>query len=210
MAIHTWLIYLTITAITAATPGPAVLLAVTNSTLYGWKKSVFSALGNITALLFMGIITISGLEAILTTSEQVFNIIKYLGAAYLIYIGIKMFFQKNAITDDEDSVFEYQDVSPLKLGIQAFGVAMSNPKAILFLTALFPQFINTANPIAIQFSILMVTLMVLSFSFLMFYAIIAYKAKSWLISPDRIRIVNRTSGALFVGIGLLLATSSRK
>ncbi len=93
---------------------------------------------------------------------------------------------------------------------QAFGVAMSNPKAIVFLTALFPQFVNINEALIPQFSVLIATLMIFSFSFLMFYALLAHNVKTWLSKPNRIKAVNRTSGSIFIGFGVLLATSSNK
>jgi len=101
-----------------------------------------------------------------------------------------------------------KDISSNKLFFQALGVALSNPKAIVFLTALFPQFINTNQILLPQFSMLIFTLMIFSFSFLMFYALLAHKAKIWLSKPSRIKAFNRTSGSIFVGIGVFLATSS--
>ncbi len=81
---------------------------------------------------------------------------------------------------------------------------------IVFLTALFPQFINIEQALIPQFTLLIATLMCFSFSFLMSYALLAHNAKIWLASPGRIKVVNRTSGAIFIGFGLLLATSTNK
>ena len=102
------------------------------------------------------------------------------------------------------------DVASQKIFIQALGIALSNPKAIVFLTALFPQFVNTNDALIPQFSILIATLMIFSFSFLMFYALLAHKAKIWIAKPNRVKTFNRTSGSIFIGFGLLLATSSNK
>jgi threonine/homoserine/homoserine lactone efflux protein len=210
MTVQTWLIFLTLTIVAAATPGPAVLFIMTKSISYGWKKTIYSALGNIIAILIMGIITISGLGVILITSELVFNIIKYIGAAYLVYLGVKIFFQRDTILYDKDGSLEVAHVSSIKLFFQAFGVAISNPKAIVFLTAIFPQFLNMKEPLAIQFTILISTSIISSFSFLMIYAMLAHKVKILLNMPHRVKFVNRLSGTLFMGIGVLLATSSKK
>ena len=78
MAIQSWLIYLTLVFIATATPGPAVLFIVTNSTIYGWKKASYAAIGNIIGLLFLGIIAVTGLGTILKASEVIFNLIKAL------------------------------------------------------------------------------------------------------------------------------------
>jgi len=208
MTLQSWLMYLALVFVATSTPGPAVLFIMTNATLHGWRKAVFAALGNIAGLLCLGIIAVTGLGTILNTSEIIFNMIKYMGAAYLIYLGIKLLVQKNTdlVTINNQVILE--NISSNKLFFQALGVALSNPKAIVFLTALFPQFINTNQTLLPQFSMLIITLMIFSFSFLMFYALLAHKAKVWLSKPNRIKAFNRTSGSIFVGIGVFLATSS--
>jgi len=210
MTIQSWLMYLTLVTVATATPGPAVLFIMTNSTLHGWRKATFAALGNIIGLFCLGILAVTGLGTILKTSELIFNIIKYAGAAYLIYLGLKLIFQKSLDFNSINSQLISTDISYLKLFFQAFGVAMSNPKAIVFLTALFPQFVNINKALIPQFSMLIVTLMIFSFSFLMFYALLAHNVKIWLTKPNRINVVNRTSGSVFIGFGVLLATSSNK
>ena len=210
MTIQSWLMYLMLVIVATSTPGPAVLFIMTNSTLYGWRKATFSALGNITGLFCMGILTVTGLGAILNASEIIFNFVKYFGAAYLIYLGIKLFFQKGLDFQSAQSHLIAADVPSIKIYFQAFGVAVSNPKAIVFLTALFPQFLNINEPLIPQFVILISTLMTLSFTFLMLYSLMAHKAKTWLAKSSRVRFVSRTSGAIFMGFGILLATSSNK
>ncbi len=210
MAIESLMIYLLLVIVTTATPGPAVLFIITNSTSYGWKKSVYAALGNIIGLFCLGIIAITGLGSILNTSATLFNTIKYAGAVYLIYLGLKLIFQKNITFSTLKDQSNLADFSSPKLFFQAFGVAISNPKAIVFLTALFPQFINIEKALIPQFSTLILILMFFSFLFLMFYALLAHKMKSYLSQPKRMKYFNRTSGTVFIGFGCLLATSSCK
>ena len=210
MTTQAWLMYLTMVLVATATPGPAVLFIVTNSTLHGWKKSTFSALGNIVGLFCLGVIAVTGLGTILNTSVIVFNIIKFAGAAYLIYLGLKLFLQKQTVFDDLPGPPVSTDKSGWKIFVQAIGVALSNPKAIVFLTALFPQFLNIEKPLIPQFSLLILTLMAFSFLFLMIYALAAHRAKAWLMKPGRVKLFSRTSGSVFIGFGLLLATSSNK
>jgi threonine/homoserine/homoserine lactone efflux protein len=202
--------YLTLVIVATSTPGPAVLFIMTNSTLHGWRKATFAALGNIVGLFCLGIIAVTGLGAILKASEIIFNIIRYAGAAYLIYLGLKLIFQRSS----EFSIIKNQlistDVSSQKLFFRALGVALSNPKAIVFLTALFPQFVNINESLIPQFSILIAILMLFSFFFLMFYALLAHRVKTLLTKPNRIKTFNRTSGSIFIGFGFLLATASNK
>jgi homoserine/homoserine lactone efflux protein len=208
MTIQSWLMYLTLVTVATATPGPAVLFIMTHSTLHGWRKAAFAALGNIVGLFCLGILAVAGLGTILKTSELIFNIVKYAGAAYLVYLGLKMIFQKrldfHALKNQSTST----NMSSHKLFFQALGVAMSNPKAIVFLTALFPQFIYVNKALIPQFSMLIATLMIFSFSFLMFYALLAHTAKIWLAKPSKMNAVNKISGTIFIGFGILLARSS--
>ena len=210
MSLHSWLMYLTLVVIATSTPGPAVLFIMTNSTLHGWRKAAFAALGNIVGLFCLGIMAIAGLGTILKTSEIVFNVIKYCGAAYLIYLGLKMIVSKNFDLGNMQTQRVTADITPQKIFAQAWGVAISNPKAIVFLTALFPQFIHIDKALVPQFTMLMATLMLFSFAFLMFYALLAHQVKAWLNNAKRLKYFNRTSGSIFIGFGILLAASSNK
>jgi len=210
MTFQSWLMYLTLVIVATATPGPAVFFIMTNSALHGWRKAAFAALGNIFGLFCLGIIAVTGIGAILKTSEMIFSVVKYAGAMYLIYLGLKLIFQNKLDFSAKNNQLISANVSSLKIFFQAFSVAVSNPKAIVFLTALFPQFVNMNEALVSQFSMLIVTLMIFSFSFLMFYASIAHNAKNWLTKPNRINAVSQTSGSIFIGFGILLATSSNK
>ncbi len=210
MALQSWLMYLGFVVVATSSPGPAVIFIVTNSTVYGWRKSIFAAIGNVIGLLIIGVLSITGLGTILTNSQSIFATIKYAGAAYLIYMGIKMILKGNLNFDKDRLMPKRNDSSSLKIFMKALGVAVSNPKALIFLTALFPQFINLKHPIIPQFSILILVLIVFSFSFLMLYAILAHQAKNWLLNSTRVKFLNWTGGTLFVGFGLLLAFSTNK
>jgi threonine/homoserine/homoserine lactone efflux protein len=208
MTVQSWLMYLILVVIATSTPGPAVLFITTKSLLHGWRKSVFAALGNIAGLLLLGVIAVTGLGAILKTSEGLFTFIRYAGAAYLVFLGIKLFCQKNINVETPQNLSPAAIISSKKLFLQALGIAVSNPKAIVFLTALLPQFMVIDRPIAMQFVLLISVLMLFSFSFLMLYSVLASQARAWFTRPGRARAVNRTSGSIFVGFGILLAVSS--
>ena len=210
MPTESWVIYLALVTAATATPGPAVLFIISISALHGWNKAAYAALGNIIGLFSLGIIAITGLGTILNTSVAFFNILKYAGSVYLVYLGLKLIFQKNNSFSPIKNQVIPDNISSQKLFLQAFTVAISNPKAIVFLTALFPQFINIEGTLIPQFSLLIVTLMSFSFFFLMSYALLAQRIKSWLNRSERIKNFNRASGSIFIGFGLLLATSSNR
>jgi len=210
MTVESWIIYLALVTAATATPGPAILFIITNSTLYGWKRAAWAALGNILGLFCLGITAITGLGTILNTSIVFFIILKYAGAAYLIYLGLKIILQKGVDFSSINAQASSKGTSSRKIFLQALAVAVSNPKAIVFLTALFPQFIDIEETLIPQFSILIITLMSFSFFFLMLYAFGAQRMKIWLNKPERTTLFNRASGSIFIGFGLLLAIASNK
>jgi homoserine/homoserine lactone efflux protein len=210
MNIESWIIYLTLVIAATATPGPAVLFIVSSSTLYGWKQATYAALGNVVGLFCAGIIAVAGLGAILNTSVACFNILKYSGAAYLVYLGLKLIFHKNSSFSSFKGQKSLSGIASHRLFFQALFVAMGNPKAIVFLTALLPQFINIEGALLPQFAILIATLMFFSFFFLMLYSLLVQRFKGWLNKSGRRQNFNRASGSVFIGFGLLLAASSNK
>lgn len=210
MTAHSWFIYLSLVFFATATPGPAILYIMATSTLHGWKKCIYAALGNIIGLLVLGVVAITGLGTILNTSVLVFNAVKYAGAAYLIYLGIRLILEKDSKLSEMNNPYAGDVASRRKIFFQALGIALSNPKAIVFLTALFPQFIIVENALLPQFSTLIATLMFFSFTFLMAYSLMAYKARTWLGTPGRLKIFHRAGGSIFIGFGVLLATSTNK
>jgi threonine/homoserine/homoserine lactone efflux protein len=210
MSLDQWLIYLLLVLAATGTPGPAVLFIMTNATRYGWQKAIFIALGNIIGLLSLGIVAVTGLGALLETSELAFAVVKTIGAAYLIYLGIKMIRSKGLQIGEETLHASKKQVSSRKLFLQAYFVAVSNPKAVVFLTALLPQFIDTQLALIPQFMMLIATLMGFSFFFLISYALLAHRARAWMSHPERIKVLNRASGGIFIGFGVLLATSSNR
>jgi homoserine/homoserine lactone efflux protein len=201
MELSTWLLFLTIALIAIISPGPAVLLSVTNSLTHGFTKSVFSSLGNITGIFFVSSAAAFGLGAVLQASALLFTILKICGAIYLIYLGIRQWRSKHNIFEKSIETSKYNQ-GMRKSFVQGLLVAMSNPKAILFFTALFPQFIDLSKPILIQFIILTTTFMFFSFFILVFYALSAHSAKSWFAKSNRAIWLNRISGTIFITFGL--------
>lgn len=211
MSAQSWLMYLMLVFIATSSPGPAVLFVVTNSTMYGRRKAVYAALGNIIGLFCLGLMAIAGLGTILKTSEFFFNLVKYIGAAYLVYLGIRLILQKSPDVNQLGTQFvRKKNISNPKVFFQALTIALSNPKAIVFLTALFPQFIDVERAVAPQFAGLIAILMFFSFSFLMFYSLLAHRVKRWLTRGYRVTLFNRISGAIFIFFGFLLTVSSNK
>ncbi|MDP2574625.1 LysE family translocator [Vibrio penaeicida] len=204
---NTWMIYVAAICILTASPGPSVLLCLSKSVTQGFRSSVFTALGSLTAI--MGILTLSftGLGMIIATSEWVFNIIKWTGAAYLIYLGVQALLSKQESYEVAEGKSQQQ--SPRSLFLSGFIVGSSNPKAIIFFTALFPQFIDPQLSLLTQYSILASTFAVMELSWLLIYAYLGAKSSNWLLQSGRAKLFNKLTGGVFVGSGILLSTTSR-
>ena len=202
MDLHTWLLYTTVAFIAIVSPGPAVLLAINNSIKYDMTAVVFSSLGNILGLFILSAAAMLGLGVVLNTSLLLFTAFKIIGALYLIYIGWKQLRNisnifANVNLEGKKSKKEYFSI--FKRG---FLICITNPKPIIFFTALFPLFLNPESSLMSQFFILTFTFMAISFTTLMSYAFFARSLKTWFSTNHRARWFNRVSGAIFVALGL--------
>lgn len=212
MELDSWMLFASIALMATLTPGPAILLVSTHSVSFGTRQSVPTMLGNISGLFIMALLSVMGLSAIILHSAPVFAAVKFAGAAYLIYLGVRLW--RNGMFDSSVQTAEGMSVCQrpraAKLYTQGVFVALSNPKAIAFCTALFPQFIQTDKPMLQQFSILIVTFMFLSFICLFGYATVAEGTKNRSKKIGFPRVFNKLFGTAFIGSGILLATASQK
>lgn len=204
MTLSTWLLYSGVALLTLLSPGPAILLAVSNSVTFGFHRVPFSTLGNITGVFLISACAMLGMGAVLKTSTLLFLLLKILGAAYLIYLGLCQWrSRKNVFLSLAPSATRAQ-LSDYHLFRRGLLVALTNPKAILFFTALFPQFVDPQKNLVSQFFILTSTFMFFSFLSLMGYAFLARSARSWFTNDHRALWFNRFSGGAFVCLGLAL------
>ncbi len=200
MTTDIWFAYLGAILLLMTTPGPSQLLMLSNSMRFGAKRSSLTALGDLTANALQMVISAVGLASILYTSQTMFLVIKWLGVAYLIYMGIQQFRKPIQATDDtiEPTVKHRKD-----LFLQGFVTSASNPKAIIFFAALFPQFINPRAEPAGQFLILGLTYLVIDGCFLMVYGVFA----SWIRRQFQARIapyLNKIAGGFLILAAVLL------
>lgn len=212
MEFDSWILFSSIALMATLTPGPAVLLVSTHSVSFGTRQSVPTMLGNISGLFIMALLSVLGLSAIILHSATIFTIVKLTGAAYLIYLGIKLW--RNGMLPKQipgvaGETFR-QSPGTFKLYTQGLFVALSNPKAIAFCTALFPQFIQQDQPMLQQFSILIATFMFLSFICLFGFARVAEGTRNRSSKIGFPRVFNKLFGSAFIGSGILLATASQK
>lgn len=208
MAFETWLMYLLAVLAVCITPGPNILLAMTHSVQYGLKRTSITALGCITATSSMALISATGLGALLLASENAFHLLKWMGGAYLCYMGISLWLKKESAFFDA-TCNTRPTIRLRRLYARGVMVSASNPKAIIFFGALFPLFINPDAPLAPQFAIMLTTFLVFSYGFIMGYAALTAKITPYLRTRRASKWFNRISGSLFMGLGLALATSEK-
>ena len=190
-------------------PGPSMFLALTHGMQYGAKKTIASALGNVIVTLFQASISIAGLGTILIASEAIFHIIKWAGAAYLIYIGLSIFFSPNMLVSQRNSDKSKKLNTLKKMFLQAALVTAGNPKAIVFFTAIFPQFIDPNSAYLFQSYILLGLCAIIAFSCFMIYAISGQKMVSLFSKANLGKYLKRIIGGTFIGAGVGLAVSNK-
>lgn len=208
MTFEGWLLFSSIALVATLTPGPAVLLVTTHSLQFGPMRSILTILGNVSGLFIMSLASVLGLSTLIFLSGTVFTIVKTCGAVYLIYLGIKLW--RQGVVSHQVSATRVGRGNGLHLYGQGLLVALTNPKAIAFTTALFPQFIVANQPLVGQFSLLVATFMIFSFLCLAAYSFAGHKAKqhsgAWISG----RLTGRIFGGIFVMAGLALAGTSRR
>ena len=196
-----WL-FLLICLVATFSPGPAVLLAIKNSASFGFWQSLKGVAGNVAAVMTLASLSAAGLGAIILASDLLFSLIKIIGGLYLTYLGIKAWnsrYTKLALQTDSKSL-----ASSKKLFMEAYVVGMSNPKAIAFYTAVFPQFIDLNQAVLPQFCLLAGTFACCSMVGLGFYALATTSISQYLARENINRLFHRLTGGIFIGFGLSL------
>ena len=204
MDISSYLLYLSISLVASVSLGPSVLLAASNGLNYGRRKALAGVAGHVSAIFVLALISASGLGAILVASETAFMVIKYAGAAYLIYIGMAIWRSKGKWSLQIASTSKPPSKALFK---QSFTLGLSNPKALVFFSALFPQFIQANAPLWPQFLLLTGTSLCNAFIFTYAYALLAFGCKKHLIKAVNSGWLGRITGSLFIGFAAVLATS---
>ncbi len=206
MALETWLLYLIASAALCVTPGPNSLLALAHGASHGVNRTIFTSLGGALGFTLTIAVCMAGLGALLTASATAFTVLKWIGAAYLIYLGIVTWRSPPLAV----SVKPRQALARRrKLFAQGFMAAASNPKGIVFFAAFLPQFIDPGRSQLLQFVILAATFVAIEFVYELVIAGSATKLAPWLGKSGLGSWFNRITGMTFVGVGGLLAAANR-
>lgn len=210
MHIETIFAFTAVAGLVTLSPGPAVLLALRNGVAFGLRSVIWSTIGNVSGLFFLSAAAMLGLGVLLKSSAFLFGAVKLLGALYLFYIGLRHLFGRSVVLNIAVDSSSAESVPRLyTLYREAFLLAATNPKPILFLTALFPQFISAEAPLLPQFFILTGIYMGLSFFCLVGYALVAVRARTVLLKPAFAKWINRFVGTVFISFGAALLALRR-
>lgn len=207
MALDNWLLYFGAVTLLSLTPGPNGLLALTHGARYGTRHSCSTIIGGTVGFVLLMLLSLMGLGSLLLASETAFATLKLLGAAYLVYLGIRQW--RSAPLQLNDPTEANANTSHKRRAIEGFTVAVSNPKVILFFMAFLPHFIDTQQPLMMQFLILASTFAVVEFAVELLLAMSAAKILGWFNHRSGMQLFNRITGGLFIGAGTLLASSQR-
>lgn len=202
MSIENWLAFATASAVILAIPGPTILLVVSYSISHGRRVAMATvggvALGDFTAMTA----SMLGLGALLATSATLFTVLKWIGAAYLVYLGIKLW-RAPVSAPHVDGNDTPMDVNSTRVFLHTYVVTALNPKSIVFFVAFLPQFIIPSEPLLLQMVVFEVTFLVLATLNAALYGVLAAAAREKIREPRVQSIVNRTGGSLMIGAGLL-------
>jgi len=203
MSFESWAAFAAASAVLLVIPGPTILLVVSYALGQGWRTAlpmaVGVALGDFTAMT----LSMLGIGALLAASATVFTIVKWIGAAYLVYLGIKLFRAGGTL----DAKPRTDAASAAKMMAHAWIVTALNPKSITFFVAFLPQFLDRSGDFWTQMVIFELTFLTLAFANAFGYALVAARARSVVSNPRAIRIFNRTGGTLLVGAGIAAAAT---
>lgn len=203
MTLNLWLAFVLAAILIAVSPGPGAALSMSAGLRHGQFGALPAIFGLQAALLIQLAIVGMGLGAVLAASATAFAVVKFAGAAYLVWLGVQKW--RRAGSDD------VAQGKALRSGLfrQGLLVNLTNPKAIVFIAALTPQFIDPGRPQWLQFLILAATMCGVDTVVMSGYALLATHLRRWLNDARAMKAQNRFFGGIFVGAGMLLATSGR-
>ncbi|MEX6500874.1 LysE family transporter [Pseudomonas zhanjiangensis] len=206
MALQTWLAFFVACWVISLSPGAGAIASMSAGLQYGFWRGYWNALGLQLGLALQILIVAAGVGALLATSALAFSLIKWFGVAYLAYLGYR---QWQALPAEMAAETIRPLGRPLVLVSRGFLVNISNPKAIVFMLAVLPQFLDPKAPLLGQYLLMGLTMIAVDLVVMAGYTGLASRVLRLLRSPGQQRLMNRTFAGLFVGAAALLATLRR-
>ncbi|MFW0772631.1 LysE family transporter [Paenarthrobacter nitroguajacolicus] len=204
MQFSLWLALVGAGTLISFTPGAGAIFTMSNSLNSGFRRSIWGILGQQVALVIHIVIVALGVGVLVSNSPVIFNVIRYAGAAYLVYLGIRQFLHKPDL--DQEKADSKKDESALSMFQRGIWVNLLNPKAIVFFLAFMPQFIRPDQPLLQQYAVLTTTVIMIDILVMWFFFAFAARSFQRFTHDERgQKVLNRVFGCLFVLVGILLA-----
>ncbi|MFS0852191.1 LysE family transporter [Microbacterium sp. 179-I 3D4 NHS] len=206
MSLAVWFSLLTASVVISFTPGAGAINTMSNSLNQGWRRSIWGIIGQQLALIVHVAIVAAGVGLLVSRSELLFNGIRYAGAAYLVYLGVRLIVARpEIVAPDDPSAPNASREGHWSMIRRGFWVNLLNPKAIVFFLAFIPQFIRLDQPPLPQYLVLLATVIVVDVLVMWgFFAAAARPFRRLTRSPRGQRGLNAVFGALFIGVAALL------
>ena len=206
MSVETWLLFVALSILPAFSPGPSLLLTLSNALRFGGALPIWSAMGNTLGMVVIGLGVTFGLGALMATSGTAFLILKIVGGCYLVWLGIKTWRDKSSL---EVSEAEIKLPGRHNIFLTALGVAITNPKAIAVQLAIIPPFMTDPTTLHRDGAIMAFTYALTCLASHMTVVLLSTKLRGFFSSAKRMRYLRRGIGATFMGFGAALAAASR-
>ena len=203
MAFDIWLAFFAACWVISLSPGAGAIASMSSGLQFGFLKGYWNVIGLQIALAVQILVVAAGVGAVLTASALAFNLIKWFGVAYLVYLAIKQWQQRPS--EIKADIHAVQRVRALTMIVKGFLINISNPKAIVFMLAVLPQFIDPQHTLVPQYGIMMVTMIAVDMIVMAGYTCLAAKVLLFLRTPRQQRILNRSFASMFVGAASLLS-----
>jgi len=206
MTIETWLLFCATETVLCFTPGPAVLLVVSLGLTAGARAGLGASLGILAANGFYFILSATSIGAVLLASYELFFLIKWIGAAYLVWLGARMLLSRANAFEHASTSGPQRALRPFAHGVVTQG---ANPKALVFFTALLPQFIHPESAVPYQVTILAVSSILIELTVLSIYVALCRHARGMMRRAGFATSLKRAGGMLLIGAGAGMATMRR-
>lgn len=209
MEFSVWLGFFAASWAISLSPGAGAIAAMSAGLNHGFKRGYFMTFGLVLGILTQIVLVGAGLGALIATSSLGFAIIKWLGVAYLVYLGVQQWRAPARPLVAETGEAEGSRVTRRQLVLRGWGINAVNPKGTVFLLAVVPQFLDLQAPLAPQYAVIGATLMFTDLVVMAGYTALAARVLSALRSESHLKLMNKTFGSLFIAAGALLASFKR-
>jgi homoserine/homoserine lactone efflux protein len=209
MDFHIWLAYFAAAWLIALSPGSGAVLSMSHGLTYGVRQTTATILGLQIGLAFIFLVAGAGVGALLMASATAFTVVKVLGAAYLVWLGLRQWRAPLGVLREDGQMTSGPVLSARQRVALGVFTNATNPKGIVFMVAVLPQFINPARPLALQLAILLTTTVLVDLVVMHGYAFLASRLRQWLRSARARRTQNRVFGGVLMAMGASLLLVDR-